>query len=141
LWQWLRDQARLEDKTLAEVFNELLDAYRRSAVGSDAWLEMTSPFEADSGVAHSINGIDDGLWRWTRERSARQECRLYEFVNELVYRHMIATGKPKPAAMHRHRKCVICETLFLAKRRDSLACSGRCRVALHRARKIGSYAD
>ena len=141
LWQWLGDQARLEDKTLAEVFNEVLDVYRRSAAGSDARLEMISPLEADTGETHSINGIDDGLWRWTRERSARQECRLYEFVNELVYRHMIATDKPKPAAMPRYRKCVICETLFLAKRRDSLACSGRCRVALHRARKSGSYTD
>jgi len=139
LWQWSRDQARLEDKTLGEFFNEVLDVYRRSVGGSDSKLEMISPFEADTGETHSINGIDDGLWRWIKESSVQQGYLLYEFINELVYRHMIATGKPKPAVSSRYRKCVICETLFLAKRRDSLTCSSRCRVALHRARKSGSY--
>jgi len=137
----MKDHARLEDKTIAEFFNEVLGGHRRSAVGFDATLEMTSPFEADYRELHTITGVDDGLWRWSRERSARQECRLYEFINELVYRHMVATSEPKPTVKSRCRKCVIRETPFLAKRRDSVACSNRCRVALHRARKSGGYTD
>ena len=141
LWRLVKARAKLERRTMGEFFNEVIDAYRESVMESGSRLKMTSPYEAVPYREHSVRGVDETLWRWVRTRSILEGYRPQILLGELLYRRVKTGEIPKPVVRTRYRECVICGSLFEAKRSDSLACSNKCRTALHRARKGGRYPE
>ena len=141
LWKIVQSRVNLENKAHGELVNEVMDAYRESVSESSSRLEMTSPYKSVVGERHSIRGIDDTLWRWLRTHSILEDYDPHEVLNELLYRRVSAPVDLKPVVRTRYQECVMCGRLFEAKRSDSKACSSRCTVALHRARKSGRYQD
>ena len=141
LWKLAKARAKLENRTMGEFFNEVIDTYREFVMKSGSRLKMTSPYEAVPYREHSVRGVDETLWRWVRTRSILEGYRPQILLGELLYRRVNAGEVPKPVVRTRYRECVICGSLFEAKRSDSLACSNKCRTALHRARKSGRYPE
>lgn len=141
LWRLVKARAKLENRTMGEFFNEMIDTYRESVLKSGSTLKMTSPYEAEPYREHSVRGIDETLWRWVRTRSILEGYRPQFLLGELLYRRVNAGEVPKQVVRIRYRECVICGSLFEAKRSDSLACSNKCRTALHRARRSGRYPE
>ena len=66
LWKWLRAHAVVEDRTVGEIINELIEGYRSNVSMRSAGLEMTSTYELELDNQHSIRGIDRELWQWLR---------------------------------------------------------------------------
>ena len=137
LWKWMRARATLENESMGELLNELIDGYRLAVEEDGPRLEFGSPYEADLDGQHSVRGIDPGLWRWLRARSILDQQLLSEVLNELAYRYMIAAEDVAPVTRTIYRKCVVCGRLFETESKDALTCSGRCRVALYRRRRSG----
>ena len=137
LWRWVRARAALENRAIGEIFNEIIELYKREADSSDSRIEITSPFEIYGNGQHSVRGIDPRLWRWLRSRSILEEYLLSELLNELLYRYMMASGEAIRVVWTTNQECVICGRLYETERDDSLACSNRCRLALHRRRRNG----
>ena len=139
LWRLVKTRAKLEHRTMGEFFNDVIDTYKESVMKSGSGLTMTSPYEAVPYREHSVRGVDETLWRWVRTRSILEGYRPQILLGELLYRRVNIGEVPKPVVRVQYRECVMCGTLFEAKRRDSLACSSRCTVALYRARKSGRF--
>ena len=137
LWRWVRARATLEHRGTGEILNEIIGRYRQEADFSDTRIEITSPYEIFGTGQHSVRGIDPHLWRWLRSRSILEEYLLSELLNELLYRYMTTAGEAVKVVRTRYQECVICQRLYETEREDSLACSNRCRVALHRRRRNG----
>lgn len=141
LWNLAKSRARLENKTLGELVNEMIDTYRESLGESGSGLEMTSPYELVPDIKRSVRMVDGTLWRWIRTHCILEGYELHSVLNELLYRRVSTARAPNPVVRTRYMECVMCGQLFEAKRRDSKACSSRCTVALYRARKSGRFTD
>ena len=139
LWSLVKARVRLENKTLGELVNEVIGAYRESVGESGSRLEMTSPYGLVPGARRSVRSIDSTLWRWIRTHCILEGYELHRVLNELLYRRVSAASAVKPVVRTRYLECVMCGRLFEAKRSDSKACSSRCTVALYRARRSGRY--
>ena len=135
LWRWTRARVALENRSVGELINELIDNCKQEVEGYNVAFKPTSPYEADNGRARSIRGIDGELWRWLRARSILEERYLSELLNELLYQHMITADEPKQVIRTVYRECVSCGRWYETEREDSTSCSNKCRVALHRRRK------
>ncbi len=134
LWRWAKARVALENRSVGELINELIDKCRQDVEGSNVALKLTSPYEADKSRARSIRGIDGQLWRWLRAKSIMEDHYLSEVLNELLYRHMITAEEPQRVIRTVYRECVNCGRWYETEREDSSACSNKCRVALHRRR-------
>ena len=139
LWKQVKARAKLENSNLGELISDVIATYRESVTRSCFRLSMTSPYDAVPYREHSVRGVDEALWRWVRSHSIAEGYRPQGLLAELLYRRVNTTDIPEPVVRIRYRECVMCGTLFEAKRRDSLACSSRCTVALYRARKSGRF--
>ncbi len=132
LWRWVKSRAALENRTIGEIFNLLIDQHRQIVEANNTRLEITFEAGEAEGESHSIRGIDPYLWRWLRARGIIEERRLNEMMNELLHRYRATAGDPVPVVSSWYQNCVICDRLYETVRTDSSACSNRCRVALHR---------
>ncbi len=133
----MKARVALENRATGELFNELIENYKQAVEENNLRLELTSTYEAVHDNERSVRGVDRDLWRWLRSRSILEGYYLSEVMSELLYRHMVIAKDPIPVIKTIYKECVICGRLFETERENSLACSGRCRVALLRRRRKG----
>ena len=137
LWKWVRARALLENRTVGELVNYVIDMYREDVEQSNTRLEMISPYEYSTRYQVMARGVDPERWRWLKARSILETYTLSEMISELLGRYRIGAQEPVPVVRTRYQECVICGSLFATKSDRALACSNRCRVALHRQRRKG----
>ena len=138
LWRWVRARALLENRTIGELVNDVIDRYREDVEQTSTGLEMTSPYEFSMRYQVMVRGVNPERWRWLRARSILESYTLSEMISELLYRYR-ATAQESPLIVStRYQECVSCGRLFATNSDRALACSNRCRVALHRQRRKGS---
>ena len=137
LWKWVSARALLGNRTIGELINDVINRYRQDVEQSTTRLEMTSPYEFSMRYQVMVRGVDPERWRWLRARSILENYTLSEMISELLYRYR-ATAQESPLIVNtRYQECVSCGRLFATKSDRALACSNRCRVALHRQRRKG----
>ena len=94
LWKWLRAHATVENTTVGELINGLIEDYRNDVRMRSGDLEMTSGYSLEPANQHSIRGIDRDMWQWLRAQAILQDKFLCELLNELIYRKMVKAGVP-----------------------------------------------
>ena len=87
LWIWLRSHATLEEITVGEIINELIDWYKRDVTLRVTGPDLTSPYELQSDHQLSIRGVDRDLWQWLKAQSILEGRYLGDIVNALIYRY------------------------------------------------------
>ena len=68
LWKWVRARALLENRTVGELVNYVIDMYREDVEQSNTRLEMISPYEYSTRYQVMARGVDPERWRWLKAR-------------------------------------------------------------------------
>ena len=92
LWKWLRAYAAVEDRSVGEIINELIDRHRDHVRRTGTVPQLMSSYELDRENQRSIRGIDRKLWQWLKAQSILENRFLGENLNALIERRKDEVG-------------------------------------------------
>ena len=78
LWDWLKNRAEAEGKTLGDISNEVVTEYRN---------RREAPHKGDWHQMLTVRGIERHLWQWLRVRASVDSKTAGQILNELIARH------------------------------------------------------